>query len=65
MLGDNPLGDIVGANRSNIKSILVQSGIYRSELRETLTGDQVPDYEVANMEEAVRLIMEIEGLKDE
>ena len=65
MLGDNPLGDIVGANRSNIKSILVQSGIYRSELRETLTGDQVPGYEVANMEEAVRLIMEIEGLKDE
>ena len=65
MLGDNPPGDIVGANLANISSILVQSGVYTADKRSTLTGDSVPDFEVANMEEAVKLIMDLVGLKDD
>ena len=29
MIGDNPRGDILGANQKNWRSILVRSGIYK------------------------------------
>ena len=31
MIGDNPEGDIEGANRQGWNSILVKSGIYKEE----------------------------------
>ena len=63
MIGDNPLGDIAGANRANWRSILVQSGVYKPEDRESLSGDQIPTYEVADMKEAIELIIDVENLK--
>jgi len=62
MIGDNPMGDIVGANRAGIRSILVRSGIYTADKKHMLKGDAMPSFEVANMEEAVKLIMQLEGL---
>lgn len=62
MIGDNPAGDILGANKLGIKSILVRSGIYDPHQYE-LTEEMTPTFEVENMEEAVRLILNQENLK--
>lgn len=64
MIGDNPMGDIVGSNQAGWRSILVQSGIYQKQQKDSLKGDEIPDYEVANMEEAVKLIMDLESLNE-
>ena len=66
MIGDNPSGDIDGANRmgKGWNSILVHTGIYKPEARSKLNPDQVPTYEVADMTAAVRKILEIEKLDD-
>lgn len=66
MIGDNPKGDIVGSNRMGAgwNSILVQTGIYKPTNRELLRGDEVPTFEVKNMEEAVRTILEKERLSE-
>lgn len=57
MIGDNPAGDILGANKLGIKSILVRSGIYEAGKYE-LTEETRPTFEVENMEEAVKLILD-------
>ena len=62
MIGDNPSGDIAGANQANWRSILVQSGLYKRG--ELLDGVMKPNFEVKNMEEAVQLIMREENLTD-
>jgi HAD superfamily hydrolase (TIGR01456 family) len=56
MIGDNQHSDILGGKQPGWKSVLVQSGLYRA-------GDPFevePDYCVAGVEEAVKLICEIE-----
>ena len=63
MIGDNPRADILGANQANIQSILVQSGVYEPGSLPALPESQVPTFEVANMEEAVKLICDQENLK--
>ena len=64
MIGDNPKGDIVGSNRmgKGWNSMLVQSGIYKPVNRAALQGDEVPTFEVKNMQEAVKTIIDKEGL---
>ena len=49
MIGDNPSGDIAGANRmgKGWNSILVQSGIYKPGTH--LEGDHKPTYEVEDI----------------
>ena len=51
MIGDNPSGDITGANRMGAgwNSILVHSGVYKPEDRPNLQGDQIPTFEAKNM----------------
>jgi ribonucleotide monophosphatase NagD (HAD superfamily) len=68
MIGDNPGGDIVGANQMNGNeynwiSILVHSGVYRPEHHhKPLSGLSKPTYEVKDMFEAIKLISDLEKL---
>ena len=55
MIGDNPAGDILGANQCGLESILVQSGIYRKG--DPLPEGQKPIHEVADMHAAFDLIL--------
>ena len=59
MIGDNPEGDIEGANRKGWNSILVGTGLHQG-----LGNDERHPamYVVRDMKEAVRLICEKEGL---
>lgn len=57
MIGDSPDVDILGANRANWTSILVGTGI------DHLSGDCIPDYVVANVDEAIDLILNIEHIR--
>ncbi len=55
MIGDNPKGDIYGANRMGWESILVRTGLYRE-------GDHIdeldkPKHYVDGMEDALKLIL--------
>ena len=59
MIGDNPKGDIFGANSAGIRSILVKSGIYQGD-RFKLRDEEMPWMEVDNMYEAVSKILEAE-----
>lgn len=60
MIGDNPEGDIEGANRKGWNSILVRTGLF--EDKEGNHPDHPAKYVVQDMDEAVRLISKIEGL---
>ena len=57
MIGDNPEGDIEGANRKGWTSILVKTGIYKE-------GDNTHNaaHIVNDMIEAVRLIFKKENI---
>lgn len=59
MIGDNPEGDIEGANRKGWNSILVRTGLFKEGEN---CKEHPAKYVVQDMEEAVRLINEIEGL---
>ena len=63
MIGDNPAGDILGANREGWVSILVRSGIYAPEGRHKLSAEMTPTHEVDDMEAALKLIANHENLK--
>lgn len=60
MIGDNPEGDIEGANRKGWTSILVRTGIFESG--EPNHEKHPASYVVQDMEEAVRLINKIENI---
>ena len=60
MIGDNPDGDIEGANRKGWESILVRTGIFESKEANHLKYPA--KYVVDDMEAAVRLICEKENL---
>ena len=55
MIGDNPKGDIYGANLMGWDSILVQTGIYQSG--DILSPEHQPKYTVSGMDEALKLIL--------
>jgi len=55
MIGDNPAGDIIGANDFGWKSILVRTGVYK--YGSYLEPKQKPAYEVNGMIDAVKLIL--------
>lgn len=55
MIGDNPAGDIAGANRMGWESVLVQTGVFNSGM--DLEGEQRPKHLVRDMKEAVDLIL--------
>ena len=63
MIGDNPKGDIRGANSMGMRSILVRSGIYNPEW-DFLEDEDMPWLEVDNMYEAVQQIIEKEKLSE-
>ena len=66
MIGDNPSGDILGANIINwarnykMSSILVQTGLYHPEHyghhKQKLEGLVKPTHEVKDMHDAIQLI---------
>jgi ribonucleotide monophosphatase NagD (HAD superfamily) len=53
MIGDNPPGDILGANLMGWKSILVRTGVYQGEV---LPNEMKPQFEVNDMLDAAKLI---------
>jgi ribonucleotide monophosphatase NagD (HAD superfamily) len=59
MIGDNPEGDIEGANRKGWNSILVRTGLFTEGENHS---DHPAKYVVQDMEEAVRLICKLEKL---
>ncbi len=61
MIGDNPEGDIEGANRKGWTSILVRTGLFTGE--QPNHPDHPASHVVQDMEEAVKLICRIENLK--
>ena len=61
MIGDNPAGDIKGANEAGWTSILVETGVYRKGAE--LKGNEIPTYTVEGMKDAVDLIFEKEKLR--
>jgi len=60
MIGDNPEGDIEGANRKGWTSILVRTGLFTGPGNDT---NHPASHVVEDMEEAVRLICRLESLK--
>jgi len=60
MIGDTPESDIQGANKKGWVSILVKTGIFKDQ-------ENCPTYPakhvVEDLEEAIRLIFELEGIK--
>ena len=63
MIGDNPHGDIEGANRKGWESILVKSGIYQErDLSGELMDTKGAKYIVEDLEEAFKLICRLEKL---
>jgi ribonucleotide monophosphatase NagD (HAD superfamily) len=60
MIGDNPDGDIEGANRKGWESILVRTGIFES--KEPNHHKYPAKYVVDDMEAAVKLIFEKENM---
>ena len=66
MIGDNLSGDIKGPKlmEAGWNSILVQSGVYQPEDRDSLPADERPTFEVKNMEEAIKKVIEKERLGD-
>ena len=59
MIGDNPLSDIKGANSAKWKSILVKTGMHKSDENDL---DNPATFLVNNVKEAINLIMRLEGL---
>ena len=66
MIGDNPPGDIKGPNQMGAgwNSMLVHSGVYQPQDRDSLPIDERPTFEVKNMEEAIKKVIEKERLSD-
>ena len=60
MIGDNPEGDIEGANRKGWNSILVRTGLF--DKSDGNHHEFPATYVVRDMEEAVRLISSIENI---
>lgn len=60
MIGDNPEGDIEGANRKGWTSILVRTGLFKGPGND---ANHPASHVVEDMEEAVRLICRLERLK--
>lgn len=59
MIGDTPDSDVQGANNAGWVSILVKTGLFKGE-----NSKEYPaQYVVENLEEAVKLIFQIEGIK--
>jgi len=63
MIGDNPKSDIRGARGAGWVSILVETGVF--EKTETCENDpeDPADYVVSNVQEAIKLIMQLEGIE--
>ena len=60
MIGDNPEGDIEGANRKGWKSILVRTGLFN----EPGNSKEFPaTYVVQDIEEAIKTICKNESIK--
>jgi ribonucleotide monophosphatase NagD (HAD superfamily) len=55
MIGDNPKGDIYGANLMGWESILVETGIYRPN--DHLGVGETPKHHVKDMSAALSLIL--------
>ena len=59
-IGDNPLSDIRGANNAGAhwKSILVRTGLYKSDRDDYPHSEDVPDFVRADIEAAVECILD-------
>ena len=55
MIGDNPKGDIFGANKMGWESILVETGIYKPH--DHLSPEETPNHHVRDITEALSLIL--------
>lgn len=59
MIGDNPAGDIRGANESGWTSILVRTGLFHEGENDLIDPAK---FVVENFEEAIKLILKRECL---
>ncbi len=67
MIGDNPNSDIAGGNKAGFTTILVKSGVFNPEAPTSKNGNDKTNpatYVVDNLQAAVDLIFEKEGLDD-
>lgn len=55
MIGDNPTGDIYGANLMGWESVLVQTGVYKPG--DNLKDEHKPKHLVESMHDALDLIL--------
>ena len=60
MIGDTPESDIQGANQKGWVSILVRTGIFKDHEN---SKEYPAKYVVEDLEEALNLIFDLEGLK--
>lgn len=59
MIGDNPEGDIEGANRKGWESMLVRTGLFKDGENDM---KHPAKYVVQDMDEAVRKIFQLENI---
>lgn len=55
MIGDNPTGDIYGANLMGWESVLVKTGVFKSG--DKLIKEHEPKHMVESISEAIELIL--------
>jgi len=64
MIGDNPKSDIRGARAAGWKTILVETGVFQRTSEVDNDPHDPADYVVANVQEAINLILQLEGIRN-
>jgi len=64
MIGDNPLSDIAGGNAAGWTTILVKSGVFKADGKNTNDKLNPATYVVEDFKEAIDLIFNIENINN-